>query len=201
MANAVLTQSSTDVRPGSTGQYSAYLKSQKASVMGIGKFAAGNLFIGTFAMQGLNGRVQFGRDFRFTAKPQSLSFWMKHNQGNIDEKGSGAPSDATGTDKLSVMVIITAWDAPHLVDTADPNTFLSPDKLPSMDGIIGYGSLEKRESNTEWTEYTINITYPEATKHLKPKKLVISFTPSGFGDYFAGSTSSWMYVDDVVFNY
>ena len=44
MAGATLTQSSTDVRPGSAGQYSAYLKSQKASVMGIGKFAAGNLF-------------------------------------------------------------------------------------------------------------------------------------------------------------
>ena len=201
MASAVLTQSSTDVRPGSTGTKSAYLKSQKASVMGIGKFAAGNLFTGTFGMSGLNGRVQFGRDFAFTAKPTSLSFWMKHNEGTIDESGSGAPADATGTDKLSVMVIITAWDAPHLVDTADTSTFLSPDKLPTADGVIGYGSLEKRESNTEWAEYTINITYRDDTAHLKPKKLVISFTPSGFGDYFAGSTSSWMYVDDIVFNY
>jgi hypothetical protein len=201
MAKAVLTQSSTDVRPGSTGQYSAYLKSQKASVMGIGKFAAGNLFTGTFAMNGLNGLVQFGRDFHFTAKPTSLSFWMKHNQGNIDEIGSGSPADATGVDKLSAMVLITAWDTPHLVDTANPDTFISPDNITKFDGIIGYGSLVKRESNTEWAEYTINITYPEATKHLKPKKLVISFTPSGFGDYFTGSTSSWMYVDDIVFNY
>jgi hypothetical protein len=73
--------------------------------------------------------------------------------------------------------------------------------LATMEGVIGYASLEKRESNTEWTEYTLDITYREDMKNVKPKKLVVSFTPSGFGDYFTGSTSSWMYVDDIVFNY
>jgi hypothetical protein len=38
-------------------------------------------------------------------------------------------------------------------------------------------------------------------KNAKPKKIVVSFTPSGYGDYFCGSTSSWMYVDDIVLNY
>ena len=201
MAGATLTKASEDVRPGSTGKYSAYLKSQKASVMGIGKFAAGNLFVGTFSMSGLNGTVSFGRDFKFTAKPKSLSFWMKHNEGNIDEKGSGAPADATGVDKATIMVIITSWDKPYAVNTADTSTFFSMADLATMEGVIGYASLEKRESNTEWTEYTLDITYREDMKNVKPKKLVVSFTPSGFGDYFTGSTSSWMYVDDIVFNY
>ena len=201
MAGATLTKASEDVRPGSIGKYSAYLKSQKASVMGIGKFAAGNLFVGTFSMSGLNGTVSFGRDFKFTAKPKSLSFWMKHNEGNIDEKGSGAPADATGVDKATIMVIITSWDKPYAVNTADTSTFFSMADLATMEGVIGYASLEKRESNTEWTEYTIDITYREDMKNVKPKKLVVSFTPSGFGDYFTGSTSSWMYVDDIVFNY
>lgn len=200
MAGATLTQSSTDVRPGSTGQYSAYLKSQKASVMGIGKFAAGNLFVGTFSMSGLNGTVNFGRDFKFTAKPKSLSFWMKHNEGTINE-GAGTPAEATGTDKATIMVIITNWDTPYAVNTADTSTFFSMADLATMEGVIGYGYIEKRESATEWAEYTIDITYREDMKNVKPKKLVVSFTPSGFGDYFTGSTESWMYVDDIKFNY
>ena len=200
MAGATLTKSSTDVRPGSTGQYSAYLKSQKAAVMGIGKFAAGNLFVGTFSMSGLNGTVNFGRDFKFTAKPKSLSFWMKHNEGTINE-GAGTPSEATGIDKATIMVIITSWDTPYAVNTADTSTFFSMADLATMEGVIGYGYIEKRESATEWAEYTIDITYREDMKNVKPKKLVVSFTPSGFGDYFTGSTESWMYVDDIKFNY
>lgn len=200
MAGATLTQSSTDVRPGSTGQYSAYLKSQKAALMGIGKFAAGNLFVGTFSMSGLNGTVNFGRDFKFTAKPKSLSFWMKHNEGTINE-GAGTPAEATGTDKATIMVIITNWDTPYAVNTADTSTFFTMADLATMEGVIGYGYIEKRESATEWAEYTIDITYREDMKNEKPKKLVVSFTPSGFGDYFTGSTDSWMYVDDIIFNY
>lgn len=200
MAGATLTQSSTDVRPGSTGQYSAYLKSQFASVMGIGKFAAGNLFVGTFSMSGMNGTVSFGRDFNFTAKPKSLSFWMKHNEGTINQN-EGTPAEATGTDKASMYVLITNWDAPYAVNTADTSTFFTMADLATMEGVIGYGYLEKRESATEWAEYTLDITYREDMKDVKPKKLVVSFTPSGFGDYFTGSTDSWMYVDDIVLNY
>lgn len=200
LAGAVLTQSSTDVRPGSTGQLSAYLQSKFASVFGIGKFAAGNLFVGTFSLSGTNGTVSFGRDFRFTAKPKSVTFWMKHNEGTINQN-AGTPADATGTDKATVMLIITNWDAPYAVNTADQSTFFSMSDLATMEGVIGYATMEKRESNTEWTEYTLDITYREDMIDVKPKKLVLSFTPSGFGDYFTGSTESWMYVDDIVLNY
>lgn len=195
MAGATLTQSSDDVRPGSTGIKSAYLKSQKASVMGIGKFAAGNLFTGTFAMNGLDGIVTFGRDFNFTAKPKSLSFWMKNNEGTINEG-----SHASGTDKYTIMVLITDGTT-YAVNTKDTSTFLSMESLATRDGIIAYGYMQGSDSRAEWTEETINITYREDMKNVKPKKIVVSFTPSGYGDYFCGSTNSWMYVDDIVLNY
>jgi hypothetical protein len=195
MAGATLTQSSDDVRPGSTGTKSAYLKSQKASVMGIGKFAAGNLFTGTFAMNGLDGIVTFGRDFNFTAKPKSLSFWMKNNEGTINEG-----SHASGTDKYTIMVLITDGTT-YAVNTKDTSTFLSMESLATRDGIIAYGYMQGSDSRAEWTEETINITYREDMKNVKPKKIVVSFTPSGYGDYFCGSTNSWMYVDDIVLNY
>ena len=194
-AGATLTQPSTDVRPGSTGTQSAYLKSQFASVMGMGKFAAGNLFTGSFSMTGLDGKVTFGRDFNFTAKPKSLSFWMKNNEGTIDQG-----SKASGLDIYTIMVIITDGST-YTVDTADESTFLKLDQLATTPGIIGYGYITGTDSRTEWKEETINITYLEGMKDVKPKKLVVSFTPSGYGDYFCGSTGSWMYVDDVRLNY
>ena len=213
MAGAILTQPSDsedddkdkekefaandDIRPGSTGSRYAYLKSQKATVMGIGKFAAGNLFTGTFAMNGLDGIVTFGRDFAFTAKPKSMSFWMKNNEGTINEG-----SHATGTDKYTAMILITDGTT-YAVNTKDENTFIqiTKDGMESLDGVIGYGFLTGTDSRSEWTEETIEITYREDMKNVKPKKIVVSFTPSGYGDYFCGSTSSWMYVDDIVLNY
>ena len=195
MVGATLTQSSTDVRPGSTGVYSAYLKSQFASLMGIGKFAAGNLFTGTFMLSGMDGIVTFGRDFTYTAKPKSLSFWMKNNEGTINEG-----SHASGTDIYTIMVIITDGTT-FSVNTKDENTFVKLDKLATTPGVIGYGYITGTDSRAEWTEETINITYREDMMDQKPKKIVVSFTPSGYGDYFCGSTNSWMYVDDIVLNY
>ena len=193
MAGATLTQSSTDVRPGSTGVSSAFLKSQKV----LTTFAAGNLFTGTFSMNGLNGLVTFGRDFTFTAKPKSMSFWMKNTEGQIDVN-SGKP--ATGTDKYSVMVIITDGTT-FTVNTKDTSSFIILEELQNMSGVIGYGYLTGTDSRSDWTLETINITYREDMKNQKPKKIVVSFTPSGYGDYFCGSSSSQMYVDDIVLNY
>ena len=195
MAGAVLTQPSDDVRPGSTGSQSAYLKSQKASVLGIGKFAAGNLFTGTFALNGMDGIVTFGRDFQFAGKPKSISFWMKNNEGTINEG-----SHASGTDIYTIMVLITDGTT-YAVNTKDTSTFLTMDSLATRDGIIAYGYIQGSDSRAEWTEETIQINYREDMKSVMPKKLVVSFTPSGYGDYFCGSTSSWMYVDDIVLNY
>lgn len=196
MANTNLTTPKNDPRPGSTGTTSAYLKSTFASVLGIGKFAAGNLFTGTFTVSGTNGTVGFGRDFAFNAKPKSLSVWMKHNEGVIDNG-----NHASGQDLCTMMVLITDWATPYAVNTKDESTFFTMDDLATMDGVIGYGYYQTHESNTEWKEYTLNITYREDMKHRSPRKVVVSFTPSGYGDYFCGSTNSWMYVDDVKFNY
>jgi hypothetical protein len=163
--------------------------------MGIGKFAAGNLFTGTFAMSGLDGMVTFGRDFAFTAKPKSMSFWLKNNEGTIDEG-----SKASGTDIMTIMVIITDGTT-YTVNTKDESTFLKVDQLQNTSGVIAYGCITGSHQHPEWTEKTIELTYREDMKNVKPKKLVVSFTPSGYGDYFCGSTNSWMYVDDIVLNY
>lgn len=201
MANTNLTVPDSDVRPGSTGSKSAFLKSTYASVLGIGKFAAGNLFTGTFSISGTNGTVGFGRNFAFNAKPKSLLVWMKHHEGVIDYKGAGSPAEATGQDLCTMMVLITDWYSQRAVNTQDKSTFFTMDDLATMEGVIAYASYESNETNEEWNQYELELTYREDMKNATPRMVVVSFTPSGYGDYFTGSTSSWMKVDDVEFKY
>ena len=188
-----LTVSSTDVRPGSQGQYSAYMHSAYPSLLGIGKFAAGSIFFGKFAgTQGTNGKTDFGRPFTFTARPKAVKFWYKNSQGTINKTGN---IDKSGTDLLKVFVAFCDWTAPHRVDTSDTSTFFDP---RSAEGVTAYGYFETTESTAEWTEKTIEITY---NNDDKPNYLVFTFTVSGYGDYFTGSTDSWGYIDDVELIY
>ena len=178
---------------GRNGGSSAYLDSQAA----VGKFAAGNLFTGSFEMNisTMSGKVTFGKDFKFNAKPESVSFWMKNTQGQIDYGDK-----ASGTDKYSAMVLITDGTT-YTVDTTDESSFLIFDTLGSKPGIIAYGYINSDDSNADWVEKTVQLTYVAGYEQMTPKKISVSFTPSGFGDYWCGSTNSEMYVDDVRLNY
>lgn len=187
-----LTVGSTDVRAGATGTMSAYMKSIKAEVMGIGKFAAGNLFVGRFvAIDGMGGIVEFGRTFNYTARPKFIRFWMKNYQGTINEG-----KHTTGTDLAKVYCCFS--DRKYTVDTSNQNTFFNP--AFSTEGIMAVATWETTESNTEWTLIELDIDYKEGVTS-KPTHLVMTFTCSGYGDYYTGSTNSWMMVDDVEFVY
>lgn len=189
-----LTISSSDVRPGSSGSSSAYMKSNFPSMVGIGKFAAGNIFVGEFAgTQGTNGLVDFGRPFEFTARPTGLKFWYKSNCGVINKTGN---ISASGNDMTKIFVCLCNWSAPHRVDTSNSGTFFDP---VNAEGVIAYAVLESTESVPDWMEKTLTLTYKD--NETKPNYLVVTFTCSGYGDYFTGSTDSWMYVDDVELTY
>ena len=178
---------------GRNGGSCAFLDSKDA----VGKFAAGNLFTGSFDMNisTMSGKVTFGKDFKFNAKPESVSFWMKNTQGQINygDKDSG-------TDKYTAMVLITDGTT-YTVDTTDESSFLVFDTLGSKPGIIAYGYINSDDSNADWVEKTVQLTYVAGYEQMTPKKISVSFTPSGYGDYWCGSTDSEMYVDDVRLNY
>ena len=178
---------------GRNGGYCAYLDSQAA----VGKFAAGNLFTGVFEMNAatMSGKVTFGKDFTFNAKPKSLSFWMKNSQGKINYGDK-----SSGTDKYTAMVLITDGNT-YTVDTTDESSFLVFNTLSSKPGIIAYGYIHNDDSNANWVEKTVQLTYVAGHENLTPKKISVSFTPSGYGDYWCGSIDSEMYVDDVRLNY
>lgn len=195
-----LTNKNTDTRPESKGTYSAYMHSAFPNMLNIGKFAAGNIFVGKFAgTAGTNGLVDFGQPYTFTARPKAMKFWYKNFSGKIDKEGDyrdASGNKVTGqNDHTHIFIALCKWDRPHRVDTRDTKTFFDP---RTVEGMVGCGFFETTESCETWTEKTLNIEY---RSDEKPNYLVIVFTCSAYGDYFTGSTQSWMYVDDVELVY
>lgn len=214
MVSATVTDKSEDVRPGSSGRYSARLESTFANMAGIGKFAAGNLFVGKYvATVGTNGIVGFGRPF--TARPTALKLWLKYNCGAVDKIGtlpSGSTLQAGDNDTGSIFIALGTWTAeeygvdatgqvmgtdqyPVIVDTRDKGTFFNP----SSAGVVAYGELLLTQSVDEWQEFTIPLDY--TTTSVVPTHIVIVCSASRLGDYFTGSTQSVMWLDDMELVY
>lgn len=187
-----LTTNSTDVPSSSSGKYSAYMKSRMAEVLGIGKFAAGNLFVGRFvSIAGMGGIVEFGRTFNFTARPKAVRFWMKNNQGTINEG-----SYTSGTDLAKIFCCLT--DRKYTVNTNNESTYFTP--TIDTEGVAALAYWQSTESHSEWTQMEIPIEY-RSDITTKPTTLIFTFTCSGYGDYTCGSTDSYMYIDDIEFVY
>ena len=183
------------------------MASMKASVMGIGKFAAGNIFTGAFdRIVGTHGLVAFGR--KFNLRPTALRGWVKYNQGTIDNCPNGTNPKIPGIgspDRGSIFIALGDWDynvyggneeSPVLVDTRDESTFFNS----SNAGIIAYGELIFNES-CDWYEFEIPIEWRDFDR--VPTHLIIVASGSSYGDYFVGSTESIMWLDDfeLVYDY
>ncbi|MBR4951947.1 MAG: PCMD domain-containing protein [Alistipes sp.] len=207
IASTTLTEATEDTRPGSTGEYAAALQSKKAAVMGLGKFAAGNIFLGEFGgLVGMDGLVNFGRPS--TARPVALRGWIKYNCGAIDEYGktpTARPDIQKGDmDEGQIMIAVGNWTAeeyggsescPVVVNTKNESTFLDP----YGKNVIGSGVMILKESTNGWKEFTLPLEY--ATTSETPTHIIIVCTGSRFGDYFTGSTQSLLLVDDFELIY
>lgn len=220
VANATLTEGSSDIRPGSAGRLSARLESKFANVVGIGKFAAGNLFVGNYVRNaGTNGILTFGRPF--TLRPTALRGWMKYNCGTIDRIGkvpAGTSIQTGDPDNGSIYIALGTWDpaeygqcsaqesdparrqcgtadSPYCVDTRDEATFFDP----KGKDVVAYGELILSESRPGWTEFAVELDYVRTD--VVPTHLFIVCSASRYGDYFTGSTKSVMYLDDFELLY
>ena len=214
MVSATVTDKSSDVRPGSAGVYSAMLESKFANMAGIGKFAAGNLFVGRYVSTvGTNGIVGFGRPFN--ARPTALKFWMKYNCGAVDRIGTlplGSTLEVGDPDTGSIFIALGTWTAeeygvdadgvvkgtaehPVIVDTRDRSTFFNP----TAKAVVAYGELLLSQSVEQWQEVTIPLNY--TTTSVVPTHIIIVCSASRLGDYFTGSTKSVMWLDDMELVY
>ncbi len=189
-----VTTSSSDTHK-NDGSLSAMLKSQYVGLGDDwgGKFAAGNLFVGRYVKtDGTDGVLEFGRPF--TSRPVKMKFWYKYNSGTVnyscDYIAKGEP------DIAHIYVALGDWSAPVEIRTKSSNRKLF-DKEDA--NIIAYGELVQSQTVGEWTEYTITLDYRSMER--VPTYIVVVASASKYGDYFAGSTSSTLWLDDVELIY
>ena len=206
-ASKTVTQPASDIKH--SGNYSAKLVSQMATVIGIGKFAAGNAFVGKYlTTDGMDGVLGWGRPFYF--RPKALKGYVKYNPGTVNHTASGAPDIVNGQpDKGIIYVALLNEDKnvqgdasypdfPVVVRTKTTKLF---DKTAS--NVIAYGEMVFHNSTEgdDMIEFTIPIEYYESMKDQKVCYLLLVCSASKGGDYFAGGEGSTMYIDDFEFVY
>ena len=197
-----ITQSSSDVRPGSKGTKSMYMDSEYIIV----KFAAGNGYVGSWGgMDGTNAKVYFGQPFEYNAKPKAVRFWAKWNCGSIDKVSGNVGKK--GDPDLCKIFCCMATDR-HLVDSSDASgTTFSPSDANIKSGDARYKKvlysayMETTQSQTEWKLVEIPFVFYGSDPNQVPSHLILTFTCSGYGDFFDGSTDSWLYIDDIELVY
>ena len=160
-----------------------------------GQFAAGSLFTGDFGEASLNplgAILDFGQPF--TERPSRLTGYYKYNRGTITHtKVSGIVQGST-PDSCSIYIALLDWDAPFPVNTGN-NVFFNPE---TTEGVIAYGELPAEKcspaSMDSYEQFTIDLKYRDLTK--KPTYILIVCSSSKYGDYFTGSTSSVLLLDE-----
>lgn len=203
----------------STGEVSAFMGSQ--SVLNM-KFAAGNLFVGHYGETlGTNATVFFGQPTTQDIKPVAVRFKIKYARGGINwitinnkyQAATNGTEYHIGSkqikiiggqpDVAKVFLCLTDWKEPHCVNSADEKTFFDP---RTAEGVFGLSYFDSDttpelvvEKTDEWHTMTLPIEY--SNPEIVPSMLLLTFTCSGYGDYFTGSDASWMYVDDIELLY
>jgi hypothetical protein len=197
--NKNVTSPDSDVKHG--GNYSAKLQSQFVGLGVIGKFAAGNIFVGEYlATDGTDGVLGWGRTW--TTRPTALTGYVRYDQANISYKGtSSITSDELDQGIIYVALlddtnILSSSDAsygyPVVVKTASSQFF---DKTAS--NVIAYGEL-KFDQTDGFIKFTIPLEYYRT--NVKPSYIVLTCSASWQGDTFIGGKST-MWLDDFKLEY
>ena len=185
----------SDYVPSGLSGKSAELKTEFKGIAGIGKLAAGSIYTGTFKkVDGTNGILDFGRQWNL--RPTKLRGYYQYTTGDINYASADLAVLKGRPDTCSIYIAMTDWTAPYEIRTNPKNRQLF-DKDASY--VIGYGQLERSTSMDSYEEFEIKLDYRSTS--VMPSYIMITCASSKYGDYFTGSTSSVLYVDQLSLDY
>lgn len=180
--------------PVHSGSYAAKLQSMYVII----KFAAASLYTGSFDhLVGTKGAV-LNWGVPFTGRPTSLKGYMQYAPGSINRgtQPSGAPAKGED-DQCQIYCVLT--NTAIQIDNTKMDEFPNWNTDPR---VVAYGALPASQcvnSNGSWKEFNIPLVYHSLT--TKPTHLIIVCSSSRYGDYFYGSDSSCLYLDDFELVY
>ncbi len=178
-----------------SGKAAAKLESKEVAMVGL---AAGNIYTGKFLkaiVSITNPGAELNWGVPFSSRPLALKGWVDYAPGTINKTKAPYGSMSGKPDIAQVQVLITSWSQPFLISTQQ-QLFVDVENDPA---IIAYGTLDFNATNG-YVDFTIPLVYRNTS--ARPTYIVIVASSSKYGDYFTGSTSSVMYVDEfsLVYN-
>lgn len=175
----------------------ARLESKLVDMVFVKAFAAGNIFTGEYkktiaSLTNPGAELSFGQPFE--GRPTQMTGYYKYNPGIIDFKSDKVSAVKKGDrDQCSIYIALLSWGTPFTVNT-QTSTFVDFND-PS---VIAYGELPAEKcapaSMSSYEKFTIDLKYRDLTK--KPTYILIVCSSSKYGDYFTGSTSSVLLLDE-----
>lgn len=200
---------SPDENVKNSGKYSIKMSSQKVSMVGIGAFAAGNVFVGKFlgTEDITKGILGWGRSW--TSRPRALKGHVKYIPEAVTEVG-GAPAGVTvnkgdldagivyiGIVDGSTMTYGSYSGWPQIVATKSIDSYGFKSTNPN---VIAYGEKVFTEATAGegMIEFEIPIEYFKT--NVKAANIIIVASASRYGDYYTGGPST-MWLDDLELVY
>ncbi len=152
-------------------------------------FAAGSIYTGYFLERvGFGAKLSFGRPY--TSRPLRMKGYYNYTPGIIDYAKAPHTSLMGKRDSCNIYCLLTDWAEPFIINTNTEN-FID---FENDRNIIAYGGLKTDRNTNGYEAFDIELVYRSLTR--KPKYIVIVAAASKYGDYFTGSTSSTLYVDE-----
>lgn len=194
-----VTTPDTDIKH--SGEYSIKLTSQYVGIKPpLGKFAAGNVFIGKYLeTDGTDGVLGFGRPF--ASRPTALKGYIRYVPQKIAYEGKyEVTTDEMDQGIIYIAILDATTDSykgeafPVIINTKTEQLF---DKNAA--NVIAYGEYVVSGTDGDgMVEFTIPLDYRRTD--IKAANIMITCSASKGGDYFRGGNSV-MYLDDFTLVY
>ena len=175
----------------------AKLQTMEVPIVGI---AAGNIYTGEFHKATLD-LIKPGAELTwgvpFTGRPKALKVNYSYTPVLINYENKKPVAEPDEMDKCQILVMLTDWDGPFKVDTANG---IFVDQSRNNPSIIAYAKYEDSDdTGSVYRQLELELDYwrPDAT----PAYAVVIACASYKGDFFTGGVGSTMYVDEFEFVY
>ncbi|MGL4852574.1 MAG: PCMD domain-containing protein [Phocaeicola sp.] len=171
----------------------ASLQSKFVGIGSLGKFAAGNLFVGEYVRtDGTNGVLAFGRPYH--SFPTQATIYYKYTPAPInyiDEELKDIVM-LNAPDTCHIYMALGDWDEPVEIRTRKSERKLFD---PNDPHIIAYATFQSGEVTSAYQKLTLDLEY-RATNRT-PTYLIMVCSASKYGDYFTGGGGSSLTVDEL----
>lgn len=197
--NEVLLQGDDDAVQGKAAKLTSRWAGADLGLQKIGAFSAGSIFSGIVESLSADGAtLRYGQPHQ--GYPTAFAGWYKYHPGIINWVDNKETS-TSDNDEALIYVALTSKTYKLQSLRNDVKGVISFD--PTDEGVIAYGELRTQSEASTYKQFMIPLVYNRLPAEEETLYIIIVATSSSKGDYFQGSTDSWMLLDEcsLIYDY